>query len=60
MEEKKKNTLRDYFAFSEVFQYFFRSHKTSNFNLKMMHGINRLSILMFLVALLLWLFRRLT
>lgn len=59
VEEQKKNSLKDYFALGEVFRYFFRSHKTNNFNLKMMHGINRLSIIMFLIAVLVLIFRRL-
>lgn len=32
-------------------------HKTTNFNLRMMHGINRISILMFLGCLLVLLYR---
>jgi hypothetical protein len=32
-------------------------HKTNNFNLRMMHGINRISILMFLGCLLVLLYR---
>lgn len=32
-------------------------NKTENFNLKMMHGINRISILMFLVALIVLIIR---
>jgi len=33
------------------------AHKTGNFNLRMMHGINRISILMFVLALTVLLFR---
>ncbi len=47
----------------QLFSYFvnvFRPngpHKTKNFNLRMMHGINRISILMFLGCLLVLLYR---
>lgn len=50
---RDKNTLRDYFALSEVFTYFFRKpdpNRKPNFNLRVMHGINKISILMFLVG----------
>jgi len=45
--------IKDYFRLGEVFGYFFRKKdpsRPSNFNLKMMHGINKLSILMFLIG----------
>ena len=47
-----KNTLKDYFAVSEVFTYFFRKkpEKKPNFNLRMMHGINKISIVVFLLG----------
>jgi hypothetical protein len=50
-EEKKE--VGYYFDFSEVLTYFFRKkdpNRKSNFNLRMMHGINKISILMFLFA----------
>lgn len=53
-EKKDKNSLKDYFSLGEVFGYFFRKkdpNRPSNVNLKMMHGINKISILMFLAAL---------
>ena len=52
-EKREKNTFKDYFAFGEVLGYFFRKkdpNRKSNFNLKMMHGINKISIIMFLLA----------
>lgn len=55
---RKKNTLKDYFALGEVGRYFFRSHKTNNFNLKMMHGINKISIVMFLIGVIVLIARR--
>ncbi len=33
------------------------AHQTGNFNLRMMHGINRISILMFTVGLLVMIYR---
>ncbi|WP_169728028.1 DUF6728 family protein [Adhaeribacter aquaticus] len=48
------------FNFTEVATYFFRKkdpNRKTNFNLKSMHFINKLSMLMFLVALIIILFR---
>lgn len=50
---EQRNSLKDYFALNEVFGYFFRkksSNRPSNFNIKMMHGINKISILIFLLG----------
>ncbi len=61
----KRNRLEDYFKFGAFFAYFVRLFKrdttgSQNINLRMMHGINRISILMFLVALLVMTVRWLT
>ena len=52
-KEKKKGGLKEFFTLGEVGGYFFRkkdpSRKT-NFNLRAMHTINKVSILMFLAA----------
>ncbi len=59
------NKFKEFFQMGEVGNYFFRvfqkpdPNKKSNFNLRMMHGINKISILMFLAALILWIVRRL-
>jgi hypothetical protein len=48
------------FNFSEVATYFFRKNdpnRKSSFNLKVMHGINKVSMLIFLVCLLVMAFR---
>lgn len=47
-----KNTVKEYFALGEVFTYFFRKKpdKKPNFNLRMMHGINKISIVVFLLG----------
>ncbi len=60
--ENKRSRLREFFAMNEVAGYFFRKNdpdRPSSFNLKMMHGINKISILMFLAAFIIWLVRRL-
>lgn len=60
-EEKMK--LKEYFGFAEVFTYFFRKkdpNRPRNFNLRMMHGINKISIIIFLIALTVMIIRALT
>lgn len=63
MSEEKKNTeenervkltTKEAFDFGPLLGYFFRKkdpNRPTNFNLRMMHGVNKISILMFLVAL---------
>ena len=60
MEAEKKETKKgkispkEVFNFGPVLGYFFRKkdpERPSNFNLRMMHGINKISIIMFLIAL---------
>lgn len=49
--DKKKLSLRELFGVSEVFSYFFRKkdpNRPVNINIRMMHGINKISILIFL------------
>ena len=59
--------IKEYFKIGEVFSYFIRVFKKhdpndtrypSNFNIRMMHGINKISILMFLVCLIVIFVRR--
>ena len=60
--KKKENKISYYFDFSEVLNYFFRKkdpNKKTNFSLKAMHTVNKLSILIFIIAVLLIVFRRL-
>jgi hypothetical protein len=59
---KKKLSLREFFSLGEVGGYFFRSkdpNRPSNINLKMMHGVNKISIVIFLLGVLLIIVRRL-
>ena len=49
-----KMKVKDFFGFGEVAGYFFRKkdpNRPKNFNLRMMHGVNKISIIMFLIAL---------
>ncbi len=59
--DNEKNTLKDYFKFGEVIGYFFRKkdpNQKTGFTLKAMHTINKISILIFLLALIVWIVRR--
>ncbi len=50
---KKRNRLREFFELNEVFGYFFRGKDPSrprNFNILVMHGINKISIVVFLLG----------
>lgn len=52
-DEEKKGS-KYWFDFGEVLGYYFRKKdpdKKPNVNLRMMHGINKISIIMFLIAL---------
>lgn len=62
MEQKKKNSFKDYFQVGEAFEYFFRKKdpsRPSNFNIKVMHGINRISIVIFLLGVIFLIVKRL-
>lgn len=56
-QQKSQNENKDvgyYFNFREVLMYYFRKkdpNRPSNVNLKLMHGINKISIIMFLICL---------
>jgi hypothetical protein len=52
--EQEKKDVGYYFDFKEVLFYFFRKkdpNRKSNFNLRAMHTINKISMLMFLICL---------
>jgi hypothetical protein len=54
---RPKNSAKDYFAIAEVFGYFFRKNdpnRPSNFNIRTMHTINKISILMFVIGVVLF------
>lgn len=59
--KKKKLTLREFFSIGEVGGYFFRKKSTErprNINLRLMHGINRLAIIIFLASLIYFLLKK--
>ena len=61
-KQEQKSSVKNYFDFGEVLTYFFRKkdpNNKPNLNLRMMHGINKFSILVFLAALIVWLIKRL-
>lgn len=63
MEEERKEDKTNYFDFTEVLTYFFRKKDPSrpkSFNLKAMHTINKISILMFLMAVVIMIVRAIT
>ena len=48
-----KSSLREFFKMGEVGEYFFRKKDPSrpnNINIRMMHGVNKVSIAIFLLA----------
>lgn len=52
-ETRKKLSFREFFQLGEVGGYFFRGKddsRPSNINIKMMHGINKISIIVFLLG----------
>lgn len=52
-EKASKNSLKEYFQFGEVLTYFFRKKDPSrptNFSIRAMHGINKISIIIFLLG----------
>ncbi|MCW5911890.1 MAG: hypothetical protein KIT62_12490 [Cyclobacteriaceae bacterium] len=60
-EEKKKLSIREFFTLGEVGGYFFRrkdASRPSNINIRMMHGINKISIVVFLAGVLYLILKR--
>jgi len=52
-QEQKKFGFKEFFKMGEVGEYFFRKKDASrpnNINIRMMHGVNKLSIVIFLLA----------
>jgi hypothetical protein len=61
-EQEKKNSWKDFFTLGEVGGYFFRKKdpsRPSNINIKMMHGINKISIIVFLLGIIFLILKRL-
>ena len=48
---EKKNSIKEFFSLGEVGGYFFRKkdpNRPNDVNIRMMHGINKISIIVFL------------
>lgn len=61
-EAKKKLSVKEFFSLGEVGGYFFRKkdpNRPSNINLTMMHGVNKISIVIFLLGVLFIILKRL-
>lgn len=59
--EKRKLTLREFFSMGEVGGYFFRRKDPSrptNINIRMMHGVNKISIIVFLLGIIFLILKR--
>ncbi len=63
--DKKKNTAKEYFELGEVGRYFLRlfgkkyKNKPGSINLQLMHGINRIAVIVFILALLFFTIKKL-
>ena len=59
---KTKRSLKEFLSLGEVGGYFFRKKdplRPSNINLKMMHGVNKISIIIFLLGVIFLILKRL-
>jgi hypothetical protein len=57
---RKKKSWTEFFGLGEVVGYFFRKkdpNRPRNINLKMMHGVNKISIIVFLIGVLYLVFK---
>ena len=62
MSDKGRNSIKDYFQLGEMFGYFFRKkdpNRPTNFNIRVMHGVNKFSIIVFLLGVIFLIVRRL-
>ena len=58
--DKKKGGWKEFFSLGEVGGYFFRKkdpNRPSNINIRMMHGINKISIVVFLAGVIYLIFK---
>jgi len=61
-DPKKKLSIKEFFSMGEVGGYFFRKKdptRPSNINIKMMHGVNKISIIIFLLGVIYIIIKRL-
>jgi hypothetical protein len=57
---KKKSALKEFFSLGEVGGYFFRRkdpNRPTNINIRMMHGVNKISIIVFLAGVIYLIFK---
>jgi hypothetical protein len=60
----KNQNVKEFFKLGELGNYFIRvfqkpdPSRPSNLNLRMMHGINKISIIVFLMAIIVWTVKR--
>ncbi len=58
--EQKKGGLKQFFSLGEVGGYFFRKkdpNRPNNINIRMMHGVNKISIVVFLAGVIYLIFK---
>jgi hypothetical protein len=58
--KNKKSRLREFFSLGEVGGYFFRKkdpNRPTNINIRMMHGVNKISIVVFLAGVIYLIFK---
>jgi len=61
-DQREKYSIRKIFDFKEVFAYFFRkkgNQKRPDINLRIMHSVNKISIIIFILALIILIVRNL-
>lgn len=60
-QNKDSGSLKEYFAIGEIFTYFFRKKDPNNkpdIGLRMMHGVNKFSIIVFILGVIFIIVRR--
>jgi hypothetical protein len=61
MNDQTKRTWKDFFSLGEVGEYFFRKkdpNRPTNVNIRVMHGINKISIVVFLLGIIFLILKR--
>jgi hypothetical protein len=61
-ENENKNSMKNFFSVGEVFGYFFRKkdpERKPDLNLRMMHGINKIAIVVLLLSLIFFISKKL-
>jgi hypothetical protein len=61
-KEKRKSGIKQFFTLGEVGGYFFRKkdpNRPNNINIRMMHGVNKISIIIFILGVIFLILKRL-